>query len=55
MYTIVRTLNSETTFGEFDSIRDARIKAKELIESNTVLNVLICEVVNGVRKYLFSV
>ena len=55
MYTIVRNLNSENTFGEFDSIRDARLKAKELIESNTVLNLLVCEVINGIRKFLFAV
>jgi hypothetical protein len=55
MYTIVRSLNSENTFGEFNSLREAKLRAKELIESNTVLNLLVCEISNGIRKFLFSV
>ena len=55
MYTVVRMLNDERTFGTFNSIVLAKNKAKEMITDGNELNLLVCEVINGIRKYLFTV
>jgi len=55
MYTVVRMIQDEKTFGTFNSIPEARKKAKEMINDGHELNLLVCEVINGIRKYLFTV